>query len=220
VNGVDPPRPAIAVTACDYDNAVAGTKKPDTVSGPPQIGILDNGTASGSMSTEGVETPGFLENADKARQYLNELEATARSQGRYFDPASGTPMSGSFGTTANPAFTFIDGDCDLDGGAGMLVVTGNLNMSGNPSFEGIILVLGEGSVNRDGGGGGEINGSMVIAKFARTWPASENNIEHPFLAPAFNTNGGGNSTLQYSSTAVARAMNLLSGPRVAGVAEL
>ncbi|HEX8632792.1 MAG TPA: hypothetical protein VF703_01420 [Pyrinomonadaceae bacterium] len=220
VNGNDPPRPAIAVTACDYDDAVAGTKKPGTVSGPPQIGILDNGTATGAMSTQGVDTPGFLEDANKARQYLNELEAVARSQGRYFSPATGSTMTANFGTASNPMLTFVDGNCDLEGGAGMLVVTGNLNMSGNPSFDGIILVLGEGSVNRNGGGSGSINGSMVIAKFARTWPASENNIEHPFLAPFFNTNGGGNSTLQYSSTAVTRALNLLGGPRVAGVAEL
>jgi hypothetical protein len=220
VNGNDPPRPAIAVTACDYDNVVAGTSKPDTIKGPPQIGILDNGTAVGSMTAEGVETPGFLENADRARSYLNEMEVTARSQGRYFKPAAGSAMTANFGTASNPVLTFVDGDCDLDGGAGMLIVTGNLNMSGNPSFDGIILVLGGGSVNRDGGGSGTINGSMVVASFARTWPASENNIEHPFLAPTFNTNGGGNSTLQYSSTAVARAMNLLGSPRVAGVAEL
>lgn len=217
--------PAIAVTACDYDNTVAGTKKPETVSGPPQIGILDNGTASGSMSSEGVETPEFLTTAGKARQYLNELEATARSQHRYFNPADGTSASGSFGTTANPLFTFIDGDCELSGGAGMLVVTGNLNMSGNPSFEGIILVLGEGTVNRDGGGDGTVNGSMVIASFQRTWPAAEddpainNDVEYPFLAPAFSTNGGGTSTMQFSSVAIQRALNVLGGPRVAGIAE-
>ncbi|HVG38850.1 MAG TPA: hypothetical protein VM870_06160 [Pyrinomonadaceae bacterium] len=218
--------PAIAVTACDYDNAVAGTKKPETVEGPPQIGILDGGTASGSMTTEPVETPDFLTTSGKARQYLNELEATARGEHRYFDPDAGTAMTGSFGTTANPLITFVDGDCELTGGAGMLIVTGNLSMSGNPSFEGIILVLGEGTVNRDGGGNGNINGSMVIASFQRTWPAADddpainNDIEYPFLAPSFNTNGGGNSTMQFSSTAVARALNVLGGPRVSGIAEL
>jgi hypothetical protein len=226
VNGNDPQRPAFAVTACDYDNAVAGTSKPETVSGPPQVGILDSGTAAGSMSTAPVETPGFLQTPNNARQYLNELEAAARSQGRYYSPGSGSAMTVNSGTATNPVFTFVDGDCNLDGGAGLLVVTGNLNMSGNPSFDGVILVLGGGSVNRDGGGSGNINGSMVISSFQRTWPAADddpaisNNIEYPFLAPSFNTNGGGNSTMQYSSTAVARAMAALGGPRVAGVAEL
>jgi len=226
LNGADPPRPAFAVTACDYDNVVAGTSKPETVSGPPQIGILDNGAAVGTMSSEPVETPGFLQNADKARQYLNELEATARTQGRYFKPTSGSAMTVNSGTATNPVFTFVDGDCTLDGGAGMLVVTGNLEMSGNPSFDGIILVLGGGSVNRNGGGNGNINGSMVISKFDRTWPAADddpaivNHIEYPFLFPTFTTSGGGNSTMQYSSTAVSRALNIIGGPRVAGVAEL
>jgi hypothetical protein len=226
MNGADPQRPAFAVMACDYDEAVAGTKKPGTVSGPPQVGIMDNGTAAGSMSTAPVETPGFLETADKARQYLNELEATARSQGRYFKPASGSSMTVSSGTLNNPVFTFVDGDCQLDGGAGLLVVTGNVNMSGNTSFDGVVLVLGEGSVNRNGGGNGDINGSMVVASFDRTWPAADddpaipNNTEYPFLAPAFNTNGGGASTMQYSSTAVARALAVLGGPRVSGIAEL
>ena len=226
MNGKDAQRPAFAVTACDYDNAVAGTKKPGTVSGPPQIGILDNGTGAGSMSAAPVDTPDFLQNSDSARKYLNDLKAAADTEGRYFKPASGSAINVNSGTATNPVMTFVDGDCILDGGAGLLIVTGNLEMNGNPSFDGVILVLGEGSVNRDGGGEGNINGSMVIANFARTWPAADddpaisNSIEYPFLAPSFNTNGGGNSTMQYSSLAVSRALKMLSAPRVSGIAEL
>jgi hypothetical protein len=226
LNNVDEQRPAFAVTACDYDDAVGGTSKGGTVKGPPQIGIMDNGTAAGSMTTAPVETPEFLQTPEKARQYLRELEASARSQGRYFNPDDGSSTTVNSGTLDNPVFTFVDGDCELSGGAGLLVVTGNVNMSGNTSFDGVVLVLGEGSVNRNGGGNGDINGSMVVAKFERTWPAADddpmvdNNVEYPFLAPAFNTNGGGASTMQYSSTAVARALAVLGGPRVAGIAEL
>lgn len=226
LNNLDPQRPAFAVSACDYDDAVSGTSKGGTVKGPPQIGILDNGTATGSMTTAPVEMPEFLQTPEKARQYLRELEATARSQSRYFNPDDGASVNVNSGTLDNPVFTFVDGDCQLDGGAGLLVVTGNVNMSGNTSFDGVVLVLGEGSVNRNGGGNGDINGSMVIASFDRTWaaadddPTIDNNVEYPFLAPAFNTNGGGASTMQYSSTAVARALAVLGGPRVAGIAEL
>ncbi|HKP71988.1 MAG TPA: hypothetical protein VJT82_03555, partial [Pyrinomonadaceae bacterium] len=60
-------RPAFAVSGCDYDDAVNGTSKPGTVSGSAQIGILGNGTApAGSMSQAPVETPYFLEDANKA----------------------------------------------------------------------------------------------------------------------------------------------------------
>lgn len=226
LNNKDPQRPAFAVTACDYNEAVDGTKKGGTIKGPPQVGILDNGVAAGDMTTAPVETPDFLTTPDKARKYLNELEARAHLEGRYVSPASGTSTTVSSGTLDNPVFTFVDGDCELTGGAGLLVVTGNVNMSGNTSFEGIVLVLGEGSVNRNGGGNGDINGSMVVAKFQRTWPLSEddpaipNNVEYPFLAPTFNTNGGGASTMQYSSIAVARALAMLGSPRVSGIAEI
>jgi len=219
----EPARPAFAVSGCNYDQAVGGTGHPNTVTGSSQIGLLNNGSISGtpSMTVEPVDSPSFLQSADAARQYLNSLQATAQSLGRYFKPASGsarTVNTSNGGTTTSPLFTFVDGDCDLDGGNGMLVVTGRLNMSGNPSFNGIILVLGEGNVNRNGGGNGTINGAIVVAKFARTWPASENNQPHPFLAPTFNTNGGGNSDVQYDSDAIAKALGTL-GSSVAGILE-
>ncbi len=95
------------------------------------------------------------------------------------------------GSTATPEFTFVNGNCTLDGGAGLLIVTGNLVMNGNPNFNGIILVLGNGYMERDGAGNGNILGTTYIAKFARSWPASENAMPHPFLAPTFITNGDG-----------------------------
>ena len=91
------------------------------------------------------------------------------------------------------------------------IVTGNLTMSGNPNFDGLILVLGAGTVNRDGGGDGSIYGAMTVARFD---PVNSG----PFLSPTFNTNGGGNSTMQYDSDAVRKALNA-SGPRVWGVRE-
>jgi hypothetical protein len=230
LDGKDQQRPAFAITACDYEEVKDGTKKPDTVNGAPhpgpQIGIMDGAPVAGALTTTPVETPGFLESPEKARQYLKELEATAHSEGRYIRPASGASTSVNEGTADNPVFTFVDGNCELVGGAGLLVVTGTLNMSGNPSFDGVILVLGGGVVTRDGGGNGNVNGSMVISRFERTWPAADddpainNNVEYPFLSPTFTTNGGGSSTMQYSSTAVARAMAVLGGPRVSGIAEL
>jgi hypothetical protein len=150
--------------------------------------------------------PSWLQSANNARTFLREQKANAASQGRYF-----TSFSGNSGSTSSPAFTFVDGDCDLDGGAGLLVVTGNLEMNGNPSFDGLILVLGEGSINRKGGGNGNIYGSITVAKF-------DLNGTGGFLAPSFTTNGGGNATIQYDSEAVRRALNM-SGPLVMGVRE-
>jgi len=150
--------------------------------------------------------PPWLRSANQARAFLADQKANAISQGRYF-----TTFSGTSGSSSAPAFTFVDGDCNLDGGAGLLIVTGTLTMNGNPSFDGLILVLGGGNVIRDGGGNGNIYGSMTVAHFD---PVNSG----PFLSPAFNTNGGGNSTMQYDSDAVRKALNV-AGPRVWGVRE-
>jgi hypothetical protein len=140
------------------------------------------------------DLPEWLQTADKARTFLTDMQSVARSLGRYF-----TSFNGIAGTEADPKFTFVNGNATLDGGAGLMIVTGNLIMNGNPTFKGIILVLGEGTVNRDGGGNGNVLGSVYIAKFARSWPSSENGQPHPFLAPIFHTDGGGTADLKYDS---------------------
>jgi hypothetical protein len=150
--------------------------------------------------------PFFLQSADNARSFVADQKANAISQGRYF-----TSFSGDSGSASSPAFTFVDGDCTLSGGAGLLIVTGNLEMSGNPSFNGLILVLGGGQINRNGGGNGNIYGAIAVASFGSTGGFG-------FTAASFHTNGGGNATIQYDSDAVRSALNV-AGPRILGVAE-
>lgn len=197
--GVEPQRPAFAVSACDQAAVNAGIKKHDTVS-DPEIGILgDDETTPGT-----VDTPSFLDSADRARAYLNSLQAQAQSTNRYF--SGSTTVNDSTNTSM---FTFVDGDCTLTNGAGFLVVTGTLTMRGNTNFKGIILVLGKGQLIRDGGGNGDIYGGITIAAFGRT--------SGGFTAPTFNTNGGGNSTIQYDSAALSTALG--SGTNVSGIRE-
>lgn len=200
--GVEPQRPAFAVMPCDQAAAEAGIKKPDTVV-DPEVGLLgDDDTDPGT-----VETPSFLDTADRARAYLNALQAKAQSLGRYFNPGTGeTTISDSVNASQ---FTFVDGDCTLHDGAGFLVVTGKLTMRGDTNFKGVILVLGEGVVERDGGGNGEIYGGITIASFGRA--------SGDFTAPTFETNGGGNSTIQYDSSALKSALG--SGQNVSGIRE-
>jgi hypothetical protein len=195
--GVEPQRPAFAVTPCDEDDAKAGIKKPDTVV-DPEVGLLGDGYTAGS-----VETPSFLDNADRARAYLNSLQAKAQSTGRYF---GSTTINESVNT---PMFTFVDGDCTLTSGSGFLVVTGTLTMRGNTNFKGAILVLGTGVLIRKGGGNGDIYGGITVAAFNRT--------AGNFTAPTFNTSGGGNSTSQYDSAALKNGIG--SGMNVSGIRE-
>jgi hypothetical protein len=199
------PVPVIGVSHTnDYNVAVAAVNsaQPGTVQGLQPV----------KQFTQS-EMPSFLQTADKARAFLTEMQTVAVREGRYFGASSGT-----FGSTTNPLFTFVDGDCILDGGAGLLIVTGHLELNGTPSFNGLILVMGNGTVNRSGAGTGNILGAFGIAKFARTWPAAENGQPHPFLAPTYDTSGGGTSTISFDSGWIDRALSL-APPRVLAIRE-
>ena len=218
-------RPPFAVAACNYDEMVSGIKKMDTinvvnsVSLDPKVGILGDTavTQIGAATTANVDMPSYLESAQKARDYLNEMQAKAEPGLNYFKPAAGTTktVTDANFTTQTDNFIFVDGNASLDTTAsttGILVVTGKLEMKGNPSFNGIILVLGEGTLERSGGGSGDIYGSMVVARFDRYGTGG-------FLAPTFTTDGGGDSKVQFSSVAIAQALKGVSTPGVNGVLE-
>jgi hypothetical protein len=109
----------------------------------------------------------------------------------------GSGCSGSYGTAASPQITYVNGDLTLTGGAGVLVVTGSLTISGNMQFNGLILVIGQGSVLVNGGGHGNIYGSIFVAQ--------TNSSSSPFTqlaslgSPQFTWHGGGNAAVNYNS---------------------
>jgi hypothetical protein len=196
--GVESQRPSFAVSPCDQNAVNDGIKKHGTVA-DPEIGILGDGVTSGT-----VKTPSFLDSADNARAYLGALKEKAESLGRNF-----TGPKTIADSTTSGKFTFVEGDCTLTSGSGLLVVTGTLTMRGNTDFRGVILVLGEGKLIRNGGGNGDIFGGITIAAFGRT--------SGGFTSPTFNTNGGGNSTIQYDSAALNMGFGTATG--VSGIRE-
>lgn len=112
-------------------------------------------------------------------------------------PVGAPSCSGTYGTDASPKITYINGDATVSGGAGVLVVTGTLSMNGNINFDGLILVIGQGIMNVKGGGGGQINGEVLIANTnSQTAPYAQ----LPTLgSPTINWNGGGSNFIQYNS---------------------
>jgi hypothetical protein len=154
----------------------------------------------------GLITPPFLQTADSARALVATLRAEAQSQNRFF-----TSYNGAAGSTAAPTLTFVDGDATVTGGAGLLVVTGNLLLHENYGFSGLILVLGNGVVTRQGGGPSTFLGSIVVAHF---------NSTGGFLAPTYSTQAdqGNTVTMQYDSTAVQSGL-ATSGLSVLGIFE-
>lgn len=167
------------------------------------------------------ELPYFLQTVQGARDAVNYLRGNAQglyypdlgsangpNNDRYF-PAGTTP--GTFGSVTNPLMTFVDGDCALPpaGGAGLLVVTGLLDMRGSADFKGLILVLGTGQVLRNGGGSDTTLGAMDIAAFGATGD---------FTQASFDSNGSGASQIDYDSKWVDKALST-AGPSVKGVIE-
>jgi hypothetical protein len=149
-----------------------------------------------------------------ARAFVNQLRQASQQQfngctngqasscDRYFNTAAGEAAPTDFGaTTPNGLFTFVDGDVSLpsSGGKGLLVVTGTLSMSGSQAFEGLVLVLGGGVLDRSGGGNGNSLGAFVVAKFDSTGG---------FLAPTFTSSGSGTSNLQLDRNKISSALRL------------
>ncbi len=200
---------AFAVIIPDVLPTLSGIEKSQQVIGPA-VSVL--GPTSPIQGIPPTPKPQWLESADETRTFMygpDGLFARANKEHRYFTTQP------SVANMSNPKqLTFVDGDVDLgagDQGAGLLVVTGKLTTHGNTSFKGVILVLGEGSVERSGGGNGTISGGIVVAKFDKT--------SGGFGKPTFTTNGGGNSLLQYDSKAVNEAVSAIPGFDVAGVVE-
>ena len=200
-----------------YDNAggwdlpaIGVTSAPDftNLSGMGLPGTQIMGSPVNVQQVPIPNLPNWLQTADAARALVIQLRISAQNSGRYFHAAA---LPSSFGTTSQPVMTFVDGDCTVPpaGGAGLLVVTGSLTIDGNAPYKGLILVLGGGQVIRNGGGNGDSLGSLVVARF---------NNSGDFLAPTFNSNGSGNSTITYDSDWVRRAM-AAPGPRVMAVGE-
>ena len=160
-----------------------------------------------------------------ARAFVDQLRQAAKQQfygcsggqqapscDRYFNNTAGTDAPADFGaSTPNGLFTFVDGDVTLgsDGGKGLLVVTGKLTMSGSQKFEGLVLVLGGGVLDRSGGGNGDSLGAFVVAKFDSTGG---------FLPPTFTSSGTGTSNLQLDRSKVKNAL-WLGGIPVLSVSE-
>jgi hypothetical protein len=171
-------------------------------------------------------TPSFLQSVSAARGFLygtDGMMAAAVNEGRYFTSgAAATSSSLGIGEgSPDGALTFVDGDLVLSAahgsatvsGRGTLIVTGTLTLDGNFEFDGVIMVLGTGTVRRSGSGHGDIYGALFVAKFDRTGADTD-----LFQAPTFDTSGGGTANIQYNSDSVDKAKGV-GGHKILGIRE-
>lgn len=147
----------------------------------------------------------------------NEWSAMANT-----DPRKGVAPSnmGSPSTSTTPAvmkITYHQGNLELKGtskGAGILVVNGNLTISGNNiEFEGLVIVTGQSFVMK-GGGSRDLLGALVFAN-----PILNTNSEWSFgQAEAtfeFDISGGGNAVFKYDTQVLKKAWTILGDSNIA-----
>jgi len=122
-------------------------------------------------------------------------------------PAS--PSSFPSGMSASHPMTIVvNGDLDLNGwhntGYGLLLVTGTLKYDPDATWEGVVLVIGQGSFVSTRSGSGGIDGAVFLAKTRD----STNNLLSTLGAASFSQTGGSSSGrgIYYNSCLVRSAM--------------
>ena len=114
----------------------------------------------------------------------------------------GSSHSADMGDDDNPEITYCPGDCTINGGsgAGMIIVQGRLDLSGNFDYRGLILVVGDGEFKETGTV--DILGGIFVAKTIDggdgTWSYGE---------PLFTL--GGNSSLYYQTSGIRLAYGMI-----------
>ena len=114
----------------------------------------------------------------------------------------GSSHSGDMGDDDNPEITYCPGDCTINGGsgAGMLIVQGRLDLTGNFDYRGLILVVGDGEF--DESGTVDILGGIFVAKTIDngdgTWSYGE---------PRFTL--GGTSSLYFQASGIRLAYGMI-----------
>jgi hypothetical protein len=101
----------------------------------------------------------------------------------------------TFGTFDKPIITFCNGDVGFSdaSGYGVMIINGNLNLSGNFTFYGIVIVYGESKIRTNSIGNNAIIGATIL------------------IGNTVEIESQGNSKYYYSSQAIANAqMNLKS----------
>jgi hypothetical protein len=80
-------------------------------------------------------------------------------------PATNANMPAAM-NSGNPMMVVVNGDLTLNSftGYGLLLVTGKLTYTGDSGWKGIVLVIGQGTVEEQGSaGGGEFDGAVLVA---------------------------------------------------------
>ncbi len=188
-----------AVSAASAFTMLAGMQMDNLVGANGDFGPLpslmdttNDVLASSDLDAANIFDPNWL------MSFVNQLAAFANN-----NLPGGTYNNVTWGTTASPEITFIDGDARLGGngsGAGLMVVRGTLDYNGAFTYVGLVFVLG-GDMQMSGA-----NKNLIGGTFA-AYIIDNGDGTYDYGIPEIRFNG--NSNFLYSAQAISLATDLL-----------
>lgn len=175
------------------------------------VGARPNYTGAGAAPDVENVSGTFPPNLQKPSQMDNLAQTIIQNADLIVTPTPvspallGTATQSSIPTTtspSNPLTIVVNGNLDWTSwnhtGYGLVLVTGNLNYDPDVSWNGIILVIGQGTLTGSHSGSGEIHGGVLVAK---TRDPSLNLLPDPDLGSpsAIFSNSMGGGGIRYSN---------------------
>ena len=227
VNGNDPTtgrtcaNPAVSpVSAIGYTNSA---DQSNVVSGIPTTPVNDTGNYTGAPPPSGPPTPSVgqvtlppvLQKPSQVEQLIQTITQSADVVLSPTPPAASVRGSALTAAASGiwptmPMTIVVNGDLDLTSwhniGYGLLLVTGNLIYDPDASWQGIVLVIGKGTITGAHGGIGQFNGAVMVARSRD--PISGTVLPDPNLGASsvtFTSNMGG-AGIYFNSCSILQAL--------------
>ncbi|HMD43155.1 MAG TPA: hypothetical protein VKH45_08775 [Candidatus Acidoferrum sp.] len=200
-DGCSTTTPPAAVQSITYTNAAdyasihaqALSKNPGNYPGSPMYPVPPAGTyaaTSPSIPIPPIPVPAPIRQSWQSPATLNAIvqDITNSADVVINTNATGSDISSQAPTMSftNPMTIVVNGNLNLTGwhntGFGLLLVTGVLTYDPDATWNGVVLVIGQGIFSSINNGSGGINGSVLVAK---TLDSSGNLLTTPTLGSAF-----------------------------------
>ncbi len=195
---------AIGVISSGDDTTVTSE-----IQGPPDRSANYTGDTGGAPDVEDIsgDLNSTLSTVAGLESVADSIAAAATDS---YTPGFGnTTALGSFGSSSDYHVVAVNGNATIGPGTGygILMVRGSLTVSGNFSWYGLILLIGQGELYWNGGGNGAVEGGIFIAKTRDAQTVSEP------LGPIRATrgdiiadfNGGGGNGITYDTGEISKA---------------
>ncbi len=193
---------AIGVISAGDDTTVTGAIPANRVSN-----YTGDGGATPDVEDVSTDLSTSLETVSGLEDIVSSISDSATDT---YTPGFGSSTSiGDIGSASDYRVVVVNGDATFGPGTGygILLVRGVLTLSGNFNWNGLVLAIGQGEMHWNGGGNGEVQGGVFIAKTRDTATMSEplgalRSTRGDIIA---DFNGGGGAGIIYNTSTIASA---------------